>query len=62
MATAKIARLPRSAAPLRRLFSDQDRYIGILSRQAVRFVRPVLTITRCTAASAPPGRQTKEDP
>ena len=61
MATAKIARLPRSAA-LQRLFSNQDKCIEILSRQAVRFVRPVLTITRCTAASAPPGRQAKEDP
>ena len=33
MATAKIARLPRSAAPLRRPFSNQDEYIEILSGQ-----------------------------
>ena len=62
MATAKIARLPRSAAPLRRPFSNQDRYIETLSGQGVRSVLPVPTVTRCTAATAPPGRQTKEDP
>ncbi|GEM_PF-2579517 len=62
MATARIARLPRSAAPLRRLFGNQDKCIEILSRQAARFIRPVLTVTRCTAVSAPPGRQAKEDP